>query len=54
MKKKLFSEIPRLEGGRLLLRGLTQADASGLRELVDSSRVYQYLPTFLFEKKTRT
>lgn len=27
------------------------ADMSGLQELVDSPRVYRYLPTFLFERK---
>lgn len=51
MKKNLFSEIPYLEGNRLVLRGLTSEDASGLQELVDSPIVYRYLPTFLFEKK---
>lgn len=51
MKKKLFSEIPKIESGGLILRGLTPADAPGLQELVDSPRVYRYLPTFLFERK---
>ena len=51
MKKKLFSEIPHLRGERLELRRLTGDDASSLRELTDSPRVYRYLPTFLFEKK---
>ena len=51
MKKKLFSEVPVLRGSTLLLRGLTQADAEGLREQVCSDRVYRYLPTFLFERK---
>ena len=51
MKRKLFSEIPDLQGERLRLRGLTQADADRLRELVSSERVYRYLPTFLFERK---
>jgi len=51
VKKKLFSEIPYLKSGRLELRGLTQADAPGLQELVDSENVYRYLPTFLFERK---
>ena len=50
-KKKLFSEIPFLKGPRLTLRRLTRADRSGLQELVDSPRVYRYLPTFLFEQK---
>lgn len=50
-KKKLFSEIPYLKGKRLTLKRLTPADQSGLQELVDSPRVYRYLPTFLFEQK---
>ena len=50
-KKKLFSEIPYLKGKRLTLKRLTRADRSGLQELVDSPRVYRYLPTFLFEQK---
>ena len=54
VKKKLFSEIPFLKGTRLTLRRLTRADQSGLQELVDSPRVYRYLPTFLFERKYPT
>ena len=49
--KKLFSEIPCLHSGRVILRGLVQSDADGLMELVSSPNVYRYLPTFLFEKK---
>ena len=51
VKKKLFSEIPRIEGDRLVLKGLTPADRSALQELVDNPAVYRYLPTFLFERK---
>ena len=51
MKKKLFSEIPYLNSGRLVLKGLGPDDAPALRELVDSPGVYRYLPTFLFEKQ---
>ena len=51
MRKKLFSEIPRLGSERLLLRALSREDADGLRELVNSPVVYRFLPTFLFEKK---
>ena len=43
VKKKLFSEIPYLKSGRLELRSLTQADAPGLQELVDSEIVYLLL-----------
>lgn len=49
--KKLFSEIPSLTDGRITLRRLTDADAASLQQLVDNPAVYQYLPTFLFEKK---
>ena len=51
MKKKPFSEIPRLEDGRLLLRAITPADADALATLAGSARVYRYLPTFLYEQK---
>ena len=51
VKKKLFSEIPRIEGGRLVLKAVTQADKPALQELVDSPAVYRYLPTFLFERQ---
>lgn len=51
MKKKLFTELPRLHGSRVALRPLEQNDAHGLQALVNSPAVYRYLPTFLFEKK---
>ena len=51
MKKKPFSEIPRLEDGRLLLRAITPADADALAALAGSARVYRYLPTFLYGQK---
>lgn len=51
MAIKLFSEIPTLQEGDLLLRPLEPDDAGSLQELVDSPAVYRYLPTFLFEKK---
>ena len=49
--KTLFPEIPVLNNGQIELRALTQADAEALEEMVNSRRVYRYLPTFLFEKK---
>ena len=49
--KKLFSEIPYLESGRLVLKKLESADAPALQELMDSPAVYRYLPTYLFEKQ---
>ncbi len=51
MKKKLFSEIPYIEGGRIILRRLGPEDAEPLTELVSNPRVYKHEPTFLFEKK---
>ena len=49
--KKLFEEIPYIQGERLTIRKVTEEDAEGLQELVDSPAVYRWLPTFLFEKK---
>ena len=46
---KLFDEIPRLEDGRILLRRMEERDLPALRRMIDSPRVYRYLPTFLFE-----
>ncbi len=51
MTKKLFNDIPRIEGERVVLRQLTDADVPALEELVRSERVYRYLPTYLFEKQ---
>ena len=52
-RKKLFSEIPYLRGDRIVLRKITSEDAASLQELVDSTSVYRYLPTFLYEKKNK-
>ena len=49
--KKLFSEIPYIKSGRLVLRKIEETDAVGLAELAHSPNVYRYLPTFLFERK---
>lgn len=49
--KELFPEIPCLKSDRLVIRALTREDAPGLKEMVDSEKVYRMLPTFLFEKK---
>ena len=51
MRHKLFDTIPRIEGERVVLRRLVDADVAALEELVASTRVYRYLPTFLFEKQ---
>lgn len=47
MTKKLFDDIPRIEGERVVLRRLTDTDVPALEELVRSERVYRYLPTYL-------
>ena len=49
--KKLFTEIPYIEGDRLVLHAVMEEDAEALKELVDSPQVYRYLPTFLYEKQ---
>ena len=51
MTKKLFSEIPRIQSPRLVLKEVTLADTSALQEFVSSPTVYRYLPTFLFERR---
>ena len=50
-KKKLFDEIPCLEGDRLILRKLSETDKDALREMADSNNVYRYEPTFLLEQQ---
>ena len=50
-KKKLFTEIPYIEGERLVLKRITQDDAPALQEMVDDDEVYLLEPTFLFERK---
>ena len=51
--KKLFSEIPYIESGRVVLKAVAKEDAGPLREMTDDPEVYRYLPTFLFEQKYR-
>lgn len=48
---RLFSEVPRLEGQRVVLDRVVDADACALADLIDNPRVQRYLPTFLFEKQ---
>ena len=51
MKKKLFDGIPRIEGERLVIDALTEADAPALQELMDNSKAYRFEPSFLFERR---
>lgn len=49
--KKLFDDIPRIQGERVTLRRLTETDIPALEELVASEAVYRYEPTYLFERQ---
>ncbi|MBR4224963.1 MAG: GNAT family N-acetyltransferase [Oscillospiraceae bacterium] len=40
-----------IEGGRITIARITQADRRGLRELVENDRIYRTAPTFLFERR---
>ncbi|MBE6471601.1 MAG: GNAT family N-acetyltransferase [Coriobacteriaceae bacterium] len=50
-RKRLFSEIPRIEGERIVLDRVVDADADALRDLIENPLVQRYLPTYLFEKQ---
>ena len=50
-RKKLFSEVPRIEGERIVLDRVVDADADALRDLIGNPLVQRYLPTYLFEKQ---
>jgi len=50
-RKKLFSEIPHIEGEHIVLDRVVDADAAALRDLICNSLVQRYLPTYLFEKQ---
>ena len=49
--KKLFDEIPYLEGESLILKKITENDREALHELSHSNTVYRYEPTYLIEKQ---
>ena len=48
-RKKLFSEIPRIEGERIVLDRVVDSDAEALRDLKDNPNVQRWVPKFLFE-----
>ena len=50
-RKKLFSEIPRIDGERILLNRVVDTDAEELRDLIENPLVQRYLPAYLFEKQ---
>ena len=47
--KKLFSEIPCLEGDRIILKQITEKDREALQEMAHSNIIYRYEPTYLLE-----
>lgn len=49
--KKVFDEIPYIEGEHIVIRKITDADADELQAMIQSEKVYRYLPTFLFEQQ---
>ena len=49
--KKVFDEIPFIEREHIIIRKITDADAEELQEMIQSKKVYRYLPTFLFEQQ---
>ena len=49
--KKLFDEIPYLEGERVILRKITEDDRETLREMAHSNNIYRYEPTYLLEQQ---
>ena len=48
---KLFDEIPRIEGERIVLDRVVDADADALADLKGNPNVQRYLPAFLFENQ---
>lgn len=50
-RKKLFSEIPKIEGARVVLDRIVDADAAALEELTGNEGVYKFEPSFLFERQ---
>ena len=48
---KLFDEIPYLEDDRVILRKITDDDIDALSEMSGSNVVYNYEPTYLFERQ---
>jgi len=49
--KKLFDEIPCLEGERVILRKITENDREALREMAQSNQIYRYEPAYLLEQQ---
>ena len=50
-RKKLFSEIPSIEGESIVLDRVVDTDAEALGDLVGNQLVQRFEPAFLFEKQ---
>ena len=50
-RRKLFDEVPTIEGERVVLNRVVDTDADALRDLIENQLVQRYLPTHLFEKQ---
>ena len=50
-RKRLFSEVPTIEGERVVLDRVVDGDADALRDLIENPTVQRYLPTNLFENQ---
>ena len=49
--KKLFDEIPYLEGERIILKQITENNRETLQEMALSNKVYRLEPTYLLEQQ---
>ena len=49
--KKLFDEIPYLEGERVILKRITEDDREALQDMIHSDIIYRYEPAFLLEEQ---
>ena len=49
--KKLFDEIPCLEGEQVILKKITENDREALWEMAHSNNIYRYEPTYLLEQQ---
>ena len=50
-RKKLFSEIPNIEGEHIVLNQVVDTDADELRDLIENPNAQHYLPANLFENQ---
>ena len=51
MAMDLFDEMPYIEGERLILREIVDADAEALSRFAHDEEIYRLLPTFLYEQR---